>query len=160
MYAPAPISMGATSVELLPTNAPSPIEVGCPAYRGDMGGGNRLEPDGLPDACCAMIPDTMRLLLPVLLAARLGQVMRHIFGSSHNHLLLPWPQRRRDVRAERRLPAFVRCHRLPIHPYLRPVIDRPKMEQQPLASISRRSYKCTAIPHDGMKAWIDDATGG
>ena len=50
----------------------------------DVACGDPLHPDGLPDAGRARIPDRMRLELPVLLAARLGEIVRIVLGADHD----------------------------------------------------------------------------
>ncbi len=54
-----------------------------PAQRADRGRRDGLEPDGLPDPGGAAVPDVVRLLVPVLLAAGLGEVVRVVLGADH-----------------------------------------------------------------------------
>ena len=57
---------------------------------GSIGGScTRLQPDRLPDARGAVVPDGVRIGLPVLLAARLGDVERVVLGADDHRLLGP-----------------------------------------------------------------------
>ena len=67
--------------------------------------GNPLEPDRLPDAGRARIPDRVRLELPVLLAARLRQVGWIVFGAHDDLARRAAVQESRDVDGERRVAA-------------------------------------------------------
>jgi hypothetical protein len=78
-----------------------------PADLLDVGAGHALEPHGLPDAARARIPDRVRLALPVLLAARLGQLVRVVFGEHGHRLPARGSSMVGDVGPERRVPALV-----------------------------------------------------
>ena len=64
----------------LESNLPA-LEVRRPVQYLDSGFRHDLEPDGLPDARGARIPNTVRLERPVLFAARFCKVVRVVFGS-------------------------------------------------------------------------------
>ena len=71
------------------------------------GRGHALEPDRLPDAGRARIPDRVRLELPVLLAARLGEVVRDRRRRARRPSAARGIAAVGDVGAERRVAAFV-----------------------------------------------------
>ncbi len=66
-------------------------EVGREMEAGDVGGGDRLEPDRLPDAGGAIVPDGVRGRLPVLLAARHAAIERPILGPDDDEPARPRP---------------------------------------------------------------------
>src|SRR4051794_10606237 len=56
-----------------------PLHGGRPAQVADGTARDLLEPNGLPDAGGACVPDGVRLELPVLFATRLGEIVRVVF---------------------------------------------------------------------------------
>jgi hypothetical protein len=94
----------------------------------DAGPRHLFDPDALPDPGGARIPDRVRLQLPILLAARLREVVRIVFGANDDHAAGRWRERG-DVEGERRVTAVVRSGVHAIHPYGCPVVHRPEMEQ-------------------------------
>src|SRR4051794_40996193 len=84
-----------------------------------------LEPDGLPDAGSACIPDGMRLELPVLFAARLGEIVRVVFGANDDGLEFDAivEECLDDIAVERRAAALVARDQVPVHPDGRFVVD-------------------------------------
>ena len=68
------------------SRSPSARRSGVQRRLADAGGGHALQPDGLPDAGGARVPDRVRLELPVLLAARLGEVVRVVLGADDDGL--------------------------------------------------------------------------
>ena len=89
-----------------------------PAHLVDVGPRHPLEPHGLPDAGGARVPDRVRLALPVLLAARLGELMRIVLGAHRDDLPARGVQHVRDVGRERGVPAFVGRHQMAVDPHL------------------------------------------
>src|SRR5207237_2338525 len=69
----------------------------------------RLQPGRLPDAGGWRIKDAFGFLLPELLASRNREVGCRVVGP-HHKLVVAGTQHRRDVRAERRVTAFVADH--------------------------------------------------
>src|SRR5688500_19674564 len=59
-------------------------QVGRPAQSADPARRQRLEPHRLPDPAGARVPDRVRLEQPVLLAARLREIERVVFGPHHD----------------------------------------------------------------------------
>src|SRR5947209_4227484 len=110
----------------------APIEIRSPTYLRDMCGSNGLQPDWLPDPRCAVIPDPMGLLQPVLLTTRLRQVLRHIFGADDKNLVFTWAQGGCDVGAEGSLPTFMGCNKLCVDPYRCPVVYCTTVQEKPL----------------------------
>ena len=123
------------------------LEVRRPAERADRGRGHALEPDGLPDPGRARVPDRVRLEQPVLLAARLGEVVRIVVGAHDDR------RRRRgrasavgDVDRERRVAALVPPDERAVDPDRRRVVDRAEVEQQPLAGCERGRLERAPVP--------------
>src|SRR5678815_3081953 len=92
-----------------------------------------LEPDRLPDAAGARIPDRMRLELPVLLAARLTEVVGVVLGKYGHRLSSRVVQRSGDVRLERRVAPFVSRDVAAVDPHLCDIIDRTEVQEHTLA---------------------------
>ena len=131
------------------------FDVRRPADFLDVGARHLLEPDGLPDAGGARVPDRMRLELPVLLAARLRQIVRVVL-SMHRHCL----RARRieqvcDVRPKWRVPAFVRHRKAVVDPDLRRVIDR--AEPQDHSTVVRNQRELSLVPARAMQSAVADA---
>src|SRR5690348_734088 len=125
-----------------------------------MDGGDGLEPDGLPDAGGAIIPDGARLGVPVLLAARLGEVGGLVFGADDDDLLgVAGLQGSGDVGAEGGLTAFVLGDEGAVDPDVRDVVDSPEVEDEPLPAIFGGDAEGTAIPDDGVEGGVGDAAG-
>src|SRR5215218_2107641 len=82
-------------------------ETGDPLQRIDPGRWSSLQPDRLPDTGRSRIPDGMRLELPVLLAARLGQVLRVVLGAENDLVLYAREQEIGDINRKRRVSTFV-----------------------------------------------------
>ena len=122
--------------------------------------GDLLEPDRLPDAGRAVVPDRVRLGLPVLLAARLGQVVRIVFGPDDQHVLRRRAsQGRGDVGGERRVAALVRGDKQTVDPDLRPVIDRAEVEQHAAAPSASCGRESPPIPDHRVETGLADAAG-
>ncbi len=47
---------------------------------------HRLQPDGLPDARCPVVPNPVWLRLPILLPTRLRQIARVVLGADDDPL--------------------------------------------------------------------------
>jgi hypothetical protein len=107
------------------------LDLGRPANLVHVGAGDALEPHRLPDAGGARIPDRVRLALPILLAARLGDVVGIILRE-HRHRL---PARRiehaGDVGPERRVPAFVHHRELVVDPHPGREVDGTEAQDDP-----------------------------
>jgi hypothetical protein len=108
------------------------VQVRLPGHAVDPHGRNRLEPHRLPDPGGALVPDLVRALAPVLLAARLGEVVREVLRADGDDLLAVRLQGGRDVGRERRVAALVRRHQVAVHPDAGAVVDRPEVQQQAL----------------------------
>src|SRR5689334_6166398 len=99
----------------------------------------------------------MGLELPVLLAARLRQVMRVVACHQGYRLHGTRNQRSGDVRPERRMPAFMTRDQAAIHPYLRRIIDRGQVEDHVFAAVDDVEF--TLIPADTMVSGVADSAG-
>src|SRR5215207_11277623 len=88
-----------------------------PPQRVDPGRWSSLQPDCLPDAGRSGIPDGVRIELPVLLAARLGQVVRVILGAENDLVLRTGEQEIGDIDRKRRVSAFVTARIRSVDPY-------------------------------------------
>ena len=88
-----------------------PLQARAPANRGNPRRWDPFEPDRLPDPCRPWIPDGMGLQLPILLAARLGEVCRVVFGPDDDLACAATRQERRHVDDERRVTPVVGARR-------------------------------------------------
>ncbi len=123
---------------------------------------DHLQPDGLPDAGGAPVPDRVRWRLPILLAARLAEVVRIVLGPHHDHGgRRSDGQRRRDVCLERRVPALVPGHVDAVDPNIGAIIDRPEVEQESLVILACERVKIdlAPVPDHAMRTGIVDAAG-
>jgi hypothetical protein len=94
-----------------------------------------------------VVPDLVRPLFPILLAARLRQIERLILGADGDHLsAIPERQYRGDIARERGVPAVVPDHQPAIDPDVGPIVDRPEMEHQLPAAVGRRDLHRPSIP--------------
>ena len=121
--------------------------------------GHDLHPDRLPDAGGPRIPDRMRLQLPVLLAARLGQILRVVFDPDDDLEGLGAECARREVDRERRVAADVMADREAAGPHRRFVIDRAEMQQEPFAFAEPRHRNAAPIPAGAKKRCHPDPAG-
>src|SRR5205823_13450562 len=115
-----------------------------------------LEPGGLPDPRAARVPDGVRLELPILLAARLGQVPRIVLRANDD-LLVAAAQLIGDVRRERRVAAFVMDDARSVHPHRRGVIDGPEVQQQAFAVATLGGAERATVPARAEEAVVVDA---
>ncbi len=95
-----------------------------------------LEPDGLPDPGGPGVEDPLRLLPPVLLAARDRHVPARVLRPDGNHVL-PVEQGVGDVSREGRVPALVRDHVHPVDPDGRAVVHGAEVQQKPVRKYGR-----------------------
>ena len=122
---------------------------------GDIGRRHALEPDRLPDAGGAVIPDGVRLELPVLLAARLGQVVGMVLGTDDQDLRSVGGQRGGDVGGEGSLPADMIGDEGAVHPDPGRIVDGAEVQQQ-APPVERRGVEVAAIPDDRVEALVAD----
>ena len=102
----------------------------------------------------------MRVKLPILLAARLGEIRwDRLRPDDHTSAALRG-EVFGDVRGKRRVAALVLGDFMPVHPDLGGVIDRAEMQQQALAGIEPGSFELAAIPAGAVKARVADAAHG
>ena len=135
-----------------------------PRELGDRRARHRLQPDALPDAGRARVPDVVRLGLPVLLAARLTGVQWPVLGPhDEKGVLAVARQRPRDIEREGDVPALVLPHEPAVDPHARPVVDRAEVQQDPL-SLGRSTSAGQVVggdrarvPHDRVVAGLPDA---
>ena len=130
---------------------------GCPRDLGDRRARHRLQPDALPDAGGARVPDVVGLGPPVLLAARLTGVQRPVLGPHHQQVPVGAPpvhgQSVRDVDDDRGVPAVVLGDALAVHPHRGAVVDRPQMQQHPIAldpgagGLQVQGAQAPGVPH-------------
>ena len=149
-------SRGAPSTHDLEADLP-PLEVRRPAdRRRSQVARHRLHPDRLPDAGRARVPDRVRLELPVLLAARLGEVVRVVLGAHDDLACARRRTRSRDVERERRVAALV-SPTAAVDPDGRAVVDGAEVEDQSLLARSRRELDRASIPAAAIETGIGDA---
>src|SRR3954470_881496 len=115
-------------------------------------GGHALHPHRLPDAARAWIPDRMRLELPVLLAARLGEIVRIVFRADHDFARRVAGEKRSDVDGEGCVAAVMRAGDHTIDPDLGAVIDRAEVEQPAARGVGRGQRDRAAIPAGAEEA--------
>src|SRR4051812_25442167 len=103
MYVHAQPALSGSADPGLESDLP-PFQVGSPADAVDARRRHDLGPDGLPNAAGAWIPDRVRLQLPVLLAARLREIVRVVF-SAHDDCRIAGRafEKWREVNGERRV---------------------------------------------------------
>ena len=123
---------------------------------------NRLEPDRLPDSARAVVPDDVPLLGPVLLAARLREVVRIVLDP---HDDVEAGARIRHLRRERRVAALVMGDVLTADPDVGAVVDSPEVHAAgagraawPAAAISSADDRAP-VPHDVVESRVADARG-
>ena len=132
------------------------FEVGRPPDALHVGLGNALHPHRLPDSARARVPDTVRMKLPILLAARLGEVVRVVFGPQRNDLSPAGAQRVGDVEREGGVPSLVLTDVFAVDPHTGQIVDRAEMEQDaPHVGVGE---KLTLVPAVRMETGIADAT--
>ncbi len=134
-----------------------PLHMRRPAQLVDVSARHPLQPHRLPDAGGARVPDRMRLELPVLLAARLGQLVRVVFGQHGHALLARGVEHRGDVGPERRVPALVRGDQPVVHPHLGLVVHR--AEAQDDAAAIGHHVEIALVPHRRVEAAVEHAAG-
>src|SRR4029078_3858222 len=122
----------------------------------DVRRGDDFEPDGLPDAGRARIPDRVRVQLPVLLSARLREIVRVVEGADHEFLLGAVRQVRRDVNGEGRVAAFVSTGKPAVYPDGRDVVDCTEIQQQALAVGETGARNGSAVPARAEEAAFAD----
>ena len=94
----------------------------------------------------------VRPLVPVLLAARLGQVARVVLRADRRRPAAPPSvQRRGDVGGERRVAALVRRDQPPVDPHRRAVVDRAEVQQQRARPARRRRSNVRRYQTTGWK---------
>ena len=106
---------------------------------------HHFNPDRLPDAAAARVPDRVRLELPILLAARLRQIGGVILAL-HDDLFVAAAQLIGDVRGEWRVPALVAHDARAIHPDDGGMIDGAEVQEHAVASRPLRSGERPAVP--------------
>jgi hypothetical protein len=130
---------------------------------------DRLQPDRLPDARGAVVPDRVRGVLPLLLAARLREVLRVVLRPDHHHVRgvgAGAPHHVGDVHGERGVPALVLADQCAVHPHPRAVVHGAQVQQQPAArgvtgGGEVGGGEVPAVPDDGVEAGVaDPGVGG
>src|SRR6266702_3647614 len=129
------------------------VEPGPEAEGADMTLRHWLEPDRLPDAGRGRVEDPFRFLLPCLFAPWQAAIGCRVVGP-HHQLVVPATRHGGDVDAERGVAALVPRHLDVIDPDGRRVIDRTKMEDQP---IRVRAGEATPVPDGIVERALADA---
>ena len=106
---------------------------------------DHLHPDGLPDAGRPRIPDGMGRNLPVLLAARLREILRVVFGAN-DELDRRLVGASCDVERERRIAALVSAEASAVDPDRGVVVHRAEVQEDPVALRDRWQNQRRAIP--------------
>jgi hypothetical protein len=116
---------------------------------------NDLKPDRLPDSRRALVPDTVRLSPPVLLASRLVSIGWSVHHPDHECDLLAAAQRR-DVEFERGLAPFVTPEALAVQKHFGLVVDSAKVKKNAITRTVWRRGDPPPVPDNGMEAVIVD----
>ena len=150
-YAPV---VGHGAIEAQRQRHAQPVDVRRPAQFGDAHPRQRLEPHGLPDAGGAVVPDVAGLLFPVLLAARLLQVSRIVFGADDDDLPVSLDEKRRDLGREGGMPPLMFTGEPPVDPDARPCSRRRRNEGpgDPCAGRRRRGIRVGTRRPDEIRA--------
>jgi len=135
-----------------------PRHVELPVEAGDVLAWDVLQPDAAPDPGGAVVPDAVRLLAPVLLAARQLGIVRVIEGAHHHDVVRPVVQQVGEVAGEGGLPAHVMAGQAAVHPDVRFVVHGAEVQQHPLAGLGGGG-ELAAVPDHGMEAGLVDARG-
>src|SRR5262245_665713 len=104
-----------------------------------------------------MVPDVVRLLEPVLLAARKPHILRRIFGANDHDLFANLVEQRRYVETEGGMSALMPAGKTAIDPNLRDIIHRAEMQDDALLATALGRLEGAAVPDNGMEARIADA---
>ena len=119
-----------------------------------------LQPDGLPDAGGAWIPDGVGLELPVLLAAWLGQIC----GSSSTRTTTSHdasaPTSSVMSSGKRGVPALVLAAVMRVDPDGRPVVDGAEVQEQAARRARPGHVERAPVPAAAKQAGVVDAAGG
>jgi len=137
----------------------SPCHVGYVNVRDSFG------PYRLPDPSRPFVPDPVRFLAPVLLAARLLRIGRLVLCPHDDRMVVRVRGHRiGDVGGERGLPADMTADELSVEPHLGAEVDGPEVDQDPLLSVpatrQRFSRDPAAIPDDRMYSAVTDQGRG
>src|SRR4051794_11457084 len=105
------------------------FQTGRPAQLADPSGWNHLEPNRLPDAAGSRVPDGMGLELPVLLAARLREVVGIVAGANDdfNLVVICFIGQTGD---EWRVPALMANDFAAVHPHGCLIVDSPEVQMR------------------------------
>jgi hypothetical protein len=94
---------------------------------------------------------------PILLTARLGQIERIVLGADDDDERRGGIQVRRELDREGRVAALVRAGRAAVHPDRRLIVDRAKVQEQPLGRLDRRRPDGAPVPDDAVEVGVVDA---
>ena len=130
---------------------------------GDLGYG--FQPHRLPDAAGPVVPDDVRMLAPVLFAARLRHVERIVLDTDDEVVVAGGVQCFGDIEGERRVTAFVRADPVTVDPDDGPIVHGAESEHQPAAGAVTggdqiRGRQHAVIPERLMEARVVNLGGG
>src|SRR3954471_24776153 len=131
------------------------LHVRRPADLLDVSAFNALHPDGLPDAGGARIPERMRVELPILLSARLREVMGIILYTNSDSLFPRLAQRESNVSREWSVATLMECNQVIVDPDLSFIVDGAEVQQH--AATLRGNLEVALIPACAMEAAVADA---
>src|SRR3954451_6784107 len=98
----------------------------------------------------------MRFEFPILFAARLFQIRRVVLGAHNDFLLASVAQRGGYLYRKRSVATFMLKYFYSVDPNRRGIIDRTKMEHEPLARFHHRPVEVASIPYRAIEARISD----
>src|SRR5579862_1925343 len=115
----------------------------------DVIGGDDFEPDGLPDAGGAEIPDAVGIEMPILFAAGLGEIVGIVVGADDDGLGFAGDQCVGDVGVEGGVAALVGGYELVVDVDGCIGVDSAKVEEQALIFFEGGGLDFAAVP-DGF----------
>ena len=114
----------------------------------EVGLGNPLQPDGLPDARGAGVAATEGMIARALLAEGLTAAAQVVVGADHQRVFAG-NQRVGDFEGEGGVAALVHAHGLAVDPCLAAVVHRAEVQQHALTGGVLRQREAAAVPHRG-----------
>src|SRR5690606_1003693 len=119
-----------------------------------------------PDAGGAPVPDRVRGRAPVLLAARLGEVVRVVLGAHDEQVVGAVGDERGDVERERGVAALVLADEVSVDPHPGSVVDGAEVQQDHGCAVAAAGGgqvvggDRAGVPDHGVETGLADPGGG
>ena len=133
------------------------IGIEAPAQRFDADDRGDLEPNRLPDAGGALVPDAVRFSAPILFAAWLFGIVRIILGTHDDPVFRAAGKGIGNIERKGRLPAGMLADADAVDPNDRGVIDRSEAKAETFARRELRHVERSRVPEPGMKTGVVNA---